>query len=69
MGDHQGRPGAVSLDLFVGVDLNMWPTVCMAIIVLNGRVIIDFTLGSDPLIRDWVVLIIIVNNCWVYKRF
>jgi len=27
MGDHQGRPGAVNLGPFVGVDLNMWQTV------------------------------------------
>jgi len=34
MGDHQGRLGAVNLwtcGPFVGVDLNLWPTVCIAV--------------------------------------
>jgi len=30
-----GRRGAVNMGLFVGVDLNMWPTVYKAIIVLT----------------------------------
>jgi len=36
--DHHERPGVVNLGLFVGVDLNMWPTVCVAIIVLTTDV-------------------------------
>jgi len=35
MGDHQGRPGAVNLGSFVGVDLNLRPTVYVAVIVLT----------------------------------
>jgi len=35
MGDHQGRLGAVNLGPFVGVDLNLWPTVHIADIVLK----------------------------------
>jgi len=36
MGDHQGlRLGAVNLGPFVGVDLNLWPAVYIAIIVLT----------------------------------
>jgi len=34
MVDHQGRLGAVNLDPFVGMDLNLWPTVYIAVIVL-----------------------------------
>jgi len=30
MGDHTGRPGAVNLDQFIGVDLNLWPAVYIA---------------------------------------
>jgi len=29
MGDRQGRPSDVNLCPFVGVDLNLWPTVCV----------------------------------------
>jgi len=36
MGDHRGRPGAVNLGPFVGVDLNLRPTVYIAVIVLIG---------------------------------
>jgi len=32
MGDHQGRVSAVNLCPFVCVDLNMWPTVHIAVI-------------------------------------
>jgi len=35
MGDRQGRPGAVNLGPFVGVGLNMWPTVYIVVIVLT----------------------------------
>jgi len=35
MGDHQERPGAVNLGPFVGVNLNLWPTDYMAVIVLT----------------------------------
>jgi len=35
MGDHQGRPGTVNLGPFVSVDLNLWPTVYIADIVLT----------------------------------
>jgi len=35
MGDHEGRLGAMNLGLFVGVDLNLWPTVYIAVIVLT----------------------------------
>jgi len=34
MGDHQGRLDVVNLSPFVGVDLNLWPTVNIAVIVL-----------------------------------
>jgi len=33
MGDHQRRLDAVNLGLFVGVDLNLWPTVYITVIV------------------------------------
>jgi len=32
MGDHQGRPSAVNLCPFVGVEINLWPTVHIAVI-------------------------------------
>jgi len=35
MGDRQGRPSAVNLCPFVRVDLNLWPTVDIAVIVLT----------------------------------
>jgi len=35
MGDHQGRPGAVNMGPFVGVDLYLFPTVSIAVIVLT----------------------------------
>jgi len=35
MGDRRGRPSAVNLCPFVGVDLYMWPTVYLAVIVLT----------------------------------
>jgi len=35
MGDRQGRPSAVNLCPFVGVDLNLWSTVYAAVIVLT----------------------------------
>jgi len=36
MGDRQGRPSAVDLCPFVGVDVNLWPTtVYIAVIVLT----------------------------------
>jgi len=35
MGDHQGRLGAANLGLFVGVDLNLWPTFHIADIALH----------------------------------
>jgi len=35
MGDNQRRLGAVNFGMFVGVDLNTWPTVYIAIIVLT----------------------------------
>jgi len=35
MGDHQGRPSAENLCPFVGVDINLWLTVCIAVIVLT----------------------------------
>jgi len=35
MGDRQGRLSAVNLCPFVGVDLNLWPTVYIAVIVLT----------------------------------
>jgi len=41
MGDHQGRLGAVNLGPFVGVDLNLLPTVYIAVIVLDGRKMIQ----------------------------
>jgi len=34
MGDRKGRPSAVKLCPFVGVDLNLWQTVYIAVIVL-----------------------------------
>jgi len=39
MGDRQGRPSAMNLCPFIGVDLNLWPTVYIAVIVLTpGKV-------------------------------
>jgi len=35
MGDRQGRPGAANLCPFVGVDLNLWPTVYIVVVVLT----------------------------------
>jgi len=35
MGDLRGRTGAVNLGPFVGVDLNLWPTVHIDVIVLT----------------------------------
>jgi len=35
MGDRHGRPSAVNLCPFVGVDLNLYPTVYIAVIVLS----------------------------------
>jgi len=37
MGDLQGRLSAVNLCPFVGVDLNLWPTVHIAVIVLTRK--------------------------------
>jgi len=35
MSDRQGRPNAVNLYQFVGVDLKLWPTIYIAVIVLT----------------------------------
>jgi len=37
MGDHQRRPSTVNLCPFVGVDLNLLPTVYIAIIMLTQK--------------------------------
>jgi len=37
MGDHHERPGAVNLGSFVGVDINLWPTVHYAAVIVLTR--------------------------------
>jgi hypothetical protein len=48
MGDRQGRLSAVSLSPFVGVGLNLWPTVHIAVIVLTRTLINQSINACNP---------------------
>jgi len=56
MGDHEGRPRAVNLCPFVGLELNLWPTVYIAVIVLT-RIWSDSNKAIKNGITTWNVLI------------
>jgi len=56
MGDHQGTPSAVNLCPFVSVDLNLWPTIYIAFIVLIWRKL-NLTKTQDQPLHFWMVLL------------